>query len=189
MMYKRSFWLVRRRVSTSLRGSGDAFVPIESRPTEWNDWMADARRVAENALQTGDVPVGALVVGPLGERLAEGWNTRERDADPCGHAEIQALRAAAQRLGSWRLEGCTVVVTLEPCAMCAGAMVLARIKRCVYGASDPKGGFLGSLGNLGEDARLNHRFLVVGGIEAEACAAQLRAFFRSLRRASKAARG
>jgi len=144
-------------------------------------WMQQALELATRSLQSGDVPIGALVVGPDGQVWGEGWNTRERDQDPCGHAEINALRSAAQKSGSWRLEQCVLYVSLEPCAMCAGAMVLSRIQRCVWGAPDPKGGYLGSLGNLGADARLNHRFAVTGGVEQEASATLLRTFFRALR--------
>lgn len=143
--------------------------------------MAHARQAASVAAAAGDVPVGAVLIGPDGVGISIGHNTREAESDPCGHAEVNVLRAAARVRGHWRLDGCQVVVTLEPCAMCAGAMVLARISRCVYGASDPKGGFLGSLGNLAADPRLNHRFEVVAGVDAEENAAQLRDFFRSLR--------
>jgi tRNA(adenine34) deaminase len=110
-----------------------------------------------------------------------GWNVRERDQDPCGHAEIMALRAASQHQQRWHLDGCTVYVTLEPCAMCAGAMVLSRIARCVWAAPDPKGGYLGTLGNLGADSRLYHLFEVQGGLQQEASAEMLRAFFKRLR--------
>ena len=144
-------------------------------------WMQRALELASFALKHGDVPIGAVVVGPAGQELGGGWNTRERDQDPCGHAEIHALRQASQQMGSWRLDQCTVYVSLEPCAMCAGAMVLARIKRCVWGAPDPKGGYLGTLGNLGADARLNHRFEVTGEVQKEESAALLRGFFRELR--------
>lgn len=145
------------------------------------EWMQRALELAAFAPLHGDVPIGAVVVGPSNEELGWGWNTRERDQDPCGHAEIHALRQAAKKLGSWRLEECVVYVSLEPCAMCAGAMVLARIKRCVWAAPDPKGGYLGTLGNLGADGRLNHRFEVTGEVRKEESAALLRGFFRELR--------
>ena len=143
--------------------------------------MRRALDVARMALPAGDVPVGAVVKGPAGEELAIGFNSRERDQDPCGHAELNAIRAAAQQMGSWRLEDCTLYVSLEPCAMCAGAMVLARLRRCVWGTADPKGGYLGSLGNLGADSRLNHRFEVRGSVLADASAMLLKEFFRDLR--------
>ena len=142
--------------------------------------MEVALDMAQVAASMGEVPVGAAVT--RGEEvLARAGNRRERDQDPTAHAELLAIRAAAERLGSWRLEGCSLYVTLEPCAMCAGAMVLARLERCVYGASDPKGGFLGSVGDLSSYPSLNHRFQVVGGVCAEESAQMLRAFFRELR--------
>lgn len=142
--------------------------------------MHRALALADLAASLGEVPVGAVVVAG-GELLAEGWNTRERAADPCGHAELNALRAAAARRGHWRLDGCTVYVTLEPCAMCAGAMVLARVDRCVYGAADPKGGFLGTLGDLAHHPRLNHHFVVTPGVLEEEASGRLKRFFRALR--------
>ena len=143
--------------------------------------MQDALHVATLALANADVPIGAVIVSASGERLGQGYNTRERDQDPCGHAEIHALREAARQLGSWRLDGCKLYVTLEPCAMCAGAMVLARISACVWAAPDPKGGFLGTLGNLSQDSRLNHRFAVRSGVLQAESAEMLRSFFRILR--------
>ena len=133
---------------------------MESSDTD-SRWMRRALALAARAAEAGEVPVGAVVLCD-GLVLAEGVNTRETDQDPCGHAEVNALRAAARSRGSWHLDGCTVFVTLEPCAMCAGAMVLARISRCVYAARDPKGGFLGTLGDLSQHPGLNHRFDVVG---------------------------
>ena len=135
---------------------------------------------ARRCLSWGDVPVGA-VVARGDEALSAAGNQRERVGDPTAHAEILALRAAAKRLGLWRLDGCTVYVTLEPCAMCAGAMVLARIDRLVFGATDPKAGFAGSLGDLVTDPRLNHRLEVVGGIGADESSALLREFFAARR--------
>ncbi len=135
---------------------------------------------ARRCLSWGDVPVGAVVARD-GEALSAAGNQRERVGDPTAHAEILALRAAAKRLGLWRLDGCTVYVTLEPCAMCAGAMVLARIDRLVFGATDPKAGFAGSLGDLVREPRLNHRLEVVGGVGAEEASALLREFFAARR--------
>jgi tRNA(adenine34) deaminase len=143
-------------------------------------WMQRALMVAQRAADAGEVPVGAVVVCG-GEEIAIGENTRERLADPCGHAEVNALRAAAAARGHWRLDGCTVYVTLEPCAMCAGAMVLARIDRCVYAAADPKGGFCGTLGDLSAHPGLNHRFAVTSGVLRDEAAAQLRSFFAARR--------
>ena len=135
---------------------------------------------ARGCREWGDVPVGA-VVARGGEVLAAAGNERERRGDPTAHAEILALREAAAVAGSWRLDGCTLVVTLEPCAMCAGAAVLARIERLVFGAADPKAGFAGSLGDLVRDPRLNHRLEVVSGLQAEAAGELLREFFRERR--------
>jgi tRNA(adenine34) deaminase len=144
-------------------------------------WMSRALALAAEAGQRGEVPIGAVVVDG-GEELAGAGNTREADNDPCGHAELLAIRAAAARRGHWRLDGCTVYVSLEPCAMCAGAMVLARISRCVFGATDPKGGFCGTLGSLHDHPRLNHRFAVQGGVMEAESAAMLRDFFAKLRK-------
>lgn len=145
--------------------------------------MERALGLAAEAAARGEVPVGALVLDTAtGAVLAEAGNTREAEQDPCGHAELTAIRAAAKARGDFRLSGCTVYVTLEPCAMCAGAMVLARIDRCVYAAADPKGGYLGTLGNLADVAALNHRFAVTPGVLADESAALLRSFFRGRRR-------
>lgn len=146
-------------------------------------FMRDALRAARRALSHGDVPVGAAVVKD-GLVIARGRNTRERDGDPTAHAEIVAIRRAAKKLGSWRLSGCTLYVTLEPCAMCAGAMVLARLPRLVYGASDPKAGFTGSLGDLVRHPRLNHWVDVTAGVLAAECGRILVEFFGE-RRAKK----
>ena len=145
-------------------------------------YMNRALELARMAAEQGEVPVGALVVQD-GKVLSEAWNLRESNNDPCAHAELLAIREAAQKLDSWRLLNCTVYVTLEPCAMCAGAMVLARIERCVFGAHDPRGGFLGTLDNLSSHPELNHHFDVVSGVESESSAELLRAFFRDKRRA------
>lgn len=143
--------------------------------------MREALAEARAALGTGDVPVGAVVVGRDGEVLARGRNAREATGDPTAHAEVLALRAAAERLGRWRLDGCTLVVTLEPCAMCAGAVVLARVPRLVLGAWDPKAGACGSVHDLVRDRRLNHRVEVVGGVLEDECGALLREFFAGRR--------
>jgi tRNA(adenine34) deaminase len=132
---------------------------------------------ARLALDTGDVPVGAVVVDAAGEVVATGHNVRERDADPAGHAEMVALRAAAAARGEWRLDGHTLVVTLEPCTMCAGALVLARVERLVFGAYDDKAGAVGSLWDVVRDRRLNHRPEVIAGVRADECQAVLEAFF------------
>ena len=128
-----------------------------------------------------EVPVGAVVLDPAGALIARAHNEREADADPTAHAEIVAIRAAARAAGSWRLDGCTLVVTLEPCTMCAGAVIAARIQRVVYGAADPKAGAAGSLWDVLRDRRLPHRVEVVGGVLEDECAELLRAFFERLR--------
>ena len=148
-------------------------------------WMDRALDQARLASAHDDVPVGAVVVRD-GAVLAEAHNRRQADADPTAHAEVLALRAAAQRLGSWRLDGCTLYVTLEPCAMCAGAAVLARLPQLVFGARDPKAGAVGSLYDIARDPRLNHRVAVVEGVLADDCARLLQAFFRSRRRSRPA---
>jgi len=126
---------------------------------------------ARAALDTGDVPIGAVVVDAQGEVVGRGRNVREADADPTGHAEVVALRDAARTRGEWRLSGCTLVVTLEPCTMCAGAAVLARVDRIVFGAWEPKTGAVGSLWDVVRDRRLNHRPEVVGGVLEAECSA------------------
>ncbi|HEV3458488.1 MAG TPA: tRNA adenosine(34) deaminase TadA [Thermoanaerobaculia bacterium] len=143
-------------------------------------WMKQALAEARRAADLGEVPIGAVVVRD-GEVVGRGHNRREVDGDPLAHAELLALREAALRVGGWRLSGCTMVVTLEPCPMCAGALVASRIDRLVYGAADPKAGYCGSLGNLVQDARLNHRLEVSSGVLAEESAVLLRGFFSSLR--------
>jgi tRNA(adenine34) deaminase len=142
--------------------------------------MELALREANRCLEWGDVPIGA-VLAREDRVLASAGNEREKRKDPTAHAEILALREGARAIGSWRLDGCTLYVTLEPCAMCAGALVLARIKRLVYGASDPKAGFAGSLGDLVRDTRLNHRLHVVTGVLAEESGELLRRFFQQRR--------
>ena len=143
-------------------------------------WMRAALDAARGCEASGDVPVGAVMVRG-DEVVATGGNRREADADPTAHAEMVAIRAAAGSLGDWHLDGCTLYVTLEPCAMCAGALVLARVDRVVFGASDPKAGFAGSLGNLLADPRLNHHTEVTGGMLEDECGDLLRAFFRERR--------
>ena len=148
-------------------------------------WMREALREAGLAAAAGDVPVGCVIVGPGGDVVARGRNRREVDGDPLAHAEVVAMRAAARALGSWRLVGCTLVVTLEPCPMCAGAVVNARVPRVVYGCGDPKAGSAGSVLDLLRHPRLNHRAEVVGGVLEVECAEQLRAFFRAQRALGK----
>ncbi|HVK35481.1 MAG TPA: nucleoside deaminase [Microlunatus sp.] len=143
--------------------------------------MGQALSVAAEALVSDDVPVGALVLGPDGGVLGVGRNLREAEGDPTAHAEVVAIRAAAAALGSWRLEGCTLVVTLEPCAMCAGALVLARVARVVLGAWDPKAGACGSVWDLVRDRQATHRVEVVGGVREQQCSRLLLDFFAGQR--------
>ena len=148
---------------------------------DWAPYMDRALELAKEAEAKGDVPIGALVVDIDGKTIAEAHNEREIAQDPTAHAEVLALSRAAKHVGSWRLTGCTLIVTLEPCVMCAGALSLSRIDRIVFGASDPKAGATGSLYNIHDDARLNHRIELLGGVRGEECAAMLRAFFRAKR--------
>ena len=143
--------------------------------------MAAALAEAALAPVHGDVPIGAVVLDASGRELARAHNERELSGDPTAHAEVLALRRAASRLGSWRLEECTLVVTLEPCTMCAGALVLSRVRRLVFGAYDPKAGAVASLWDVVRDPRLNHRPDVIGGISAEECGALLHEFFAAQR--------
>lgn len=147
--------------------------------------MLAALAEARAALGTGDVPVGAVVLGPELEVLGRGHNVREAHADPTGHAEMVALRAATAARGEWRLDGCTLVVTLEPCTMCAGAAVLSRVARVVFGAYDEKAGAVASLWDVVRDRRLNHRPEVVAGVLAGESTALLDAFFRDQRRVDR----
>ena len=144
------------------------------------EWMRAALAEAHRAAALGEVPVGAVVVRG-DELLGAGHNRRETGGDPLAHAELLALRQAAARVEGWRLLGCTMFVTLEPCAMCAGALVNSRVERLVFGAFDPKAGWCGSLGDIPRDPRLNHRLEVVTGVLADECGALLRDFFRRLR--------
>jgi tRNA(adenine34) deaminase len=139
--------------------------------------MGQALDIASSALASGDVPVGALVFSPAGEVLGVGHNLREAQSDPTAHAEVVAIRAAASALGSWRLQDCTLVVTLEPCVMCAGALMLARIGRLVLGAWDPKGGACGSVWDVVRDRRATHRVEVIGGVREQECSQILLDFF------------
>ena len=149
------------------------------------EWMRVALDEADSASAIGEVPVGCVLVDRDGVELARGHNLRESERDPTAHAEMIAVRAAAKKLDAWRLDGVTLYVTLEPCAMCAGALVHARVRRVVYGCSDPKGGAVDTLFSIGRDARLNHRFEVEAGVEREACSEKLTSFFASLRAAAK----
>jgi tRNA(adenine34) deaminase len=145
--------------------------------TSYDALMLVALEQAELAASHGDIPVGAVVAGPDGSVLGFGCNRREAANDPTAHAEVLALRAAGATLGSWRLNSCTLIVTLEPCTMCAGAAVLARVDRIVYGAADPKAGAAGSMWDVVRDRRLNHRPEVLGGVLASECSDRLLAFF------------
>ena len=145
--------------------------------TEHDAWMAEALVEARLALATGDVPVAALVLDAAGNRLGVGRNERELTHDPTAHAEVLAIRAAAEALGTWRLDDTTLVVTLEPCTMCAGAILQARIPRVVFGAWDEKAGAVGSVNDVLRDRRLPHRVEVFAGVAAEESAALLREFF------------
>ncbi|MBK3601305.1 nucleoside deaminase [Streptomyces sp. MBT98] len=142
--------------------------------------MRRALAEAARAASAGDVPVGAVVLRPDGTELATGHNEREATGDPTAHAEILALRRAAEAVGEWRLTDCTLVVTLEPCTMCAGALVQSRVTRVVYGARDEKTGAAGSLWDVIRDRRLNHRPEVIAGVLERECAEQLTTFFRAL---------
>jgi tRNA(adenine34) deaminase len=155
-------------------------------------WMREALELARAAAAAGEVPVGAIVVhhpgrsagsgaGSVGRIIGRGFNRREAHDDPSAHAEIVAMREAGRSLGTWRLENCTLYVTLEPCPMCAGAMVQGRVDRLVYGCTDPKAGAVDTLYQLCTDPRMNHRLEVVGGVLAEESAALLRAFFAARR--------
>ncbi len=144
-------------------------------------WMRVALDEADAAARAGEVPVGCVIVAGEGRLLGRGRNAREELADPTAHAELVALREAAARALSWRLEGSTAFVTLEPCAMCAGGLVQARVSRLVYGCRDPKAGAVRSMFGIGVDVRLNHRFDVTEGVLEDECAERLRQFFSALR--------
>ncbi|NCG18398.1 MAG: tRNA-specific adenosine deaminase [Rhodobacterales bacterium] len=142
--------------------------------------MAEALKLADYAATQGEVPVGCVIV--FEDRIiGRGYNLRESNQDPIAHAEILAISEAAKAMGSWRLEDCTLYVTLEPCPMCAGALVLSRIARCVYGCTDPKAGFVGTLADISQFPGLNHHYPVTGGVCEEACRSRLQDFFRAVR--------
>jgi tRNA(adenine34) deaminase len=143
-------------------------------------WMEEALTLASQAALEGEIPVGAVIVDRDGRIIGRGRNRRE-SGDPLGHAELLAIGEAARSIGDWRLSGTTIVVTLEPCAMCAGAIVNARIDRLIFGTSDPKAGFCGTLGNLVQDSRLNHRVELLSGVEEARCRLVLQEFFTRLR--------
>jgi tRNA(adenine34) deaminase len=154
--------------------------------SEVEAWMREAIVEAEAALRADEVPIGCVIVHlPTGRIIGRGGNRRETDADPTAHAEVVAIRQAARALGHWRLLDCVLVVTLEPCPMCAGAIVNARIPRLVYGCADPKAGSVRTLYRICDDDRLNHRVLVEEGVLADDCAELLRAFFRKQRALGK----
>lgn len=167
--------------------SGSNQPPTSDTREQDSHFMRLALEQARLAASLGEVPIGAVVVLD-GEVISSGYNRREIDADPSAHAEFSAMIKAARTLGRWRLTGCTVYVTLEPCLMCAGLMQQARIDRCVYGAADPKGGALGTLYQVHEDQRLNHNFTVTAGVLEQECATILSDFFAGLR-ARKAGNG
>lgn len=149
--------------------------------SRWDEAMAAAILEARAAQQWGDVPIGAVILNPAGEIIARGGNERELRCDPTAHAEIVAIRRAARAFGSWRLAGLTLVVTLEPCTMCAGAIVAARLERLVFGAFDPKAGAVSSLWDVIRDRRLNHQVQVISGIAEETCGQLLQEFFAAQR--------
>lgn len=161
-------------------GGGDAMAD-EKTTADDERFMRMALDEAAAAAEEGEVPIGAVVVCD-GEVVARAHNRREADADPSAHAEFSAMVRASRALGRWRLTGCTVYVTLEPCLMCAGLMVNARVDRCVFGAADPKGGAVGTLYDVSHDQRLNHEFEVTSGVLADDAAELLRSFFRARRR-------
>lgn len=162
-----------RRALAIARSSGSAGVPDPASAP------GPVATVPAAAVSVGDVPIGAVIYGPDGAEIAMGRNERELSGDPTAHAEIVAIRRAATVLGGWRLAGCTVVVTLEPCTMCAGALVLARVSALVFGAWEPKTGAVGSLWDVVRDPRLNHRLEVYGGVLESECADLVRSFFRT----------
>ena len=156
-------------------------LPHTARSIQLAGWMDLALSEAALTAGSGDVPIGAVVLDADGQVIGTGRNRREECGDPTAHAEVLALREAAAQRGEWRLEGCTLVVTLEPCAMCAGAIVLARVPTVVFGAWDPKAGACGSVFDIVRDPRLNHWVEVTGGVKEDECAALLREFFRTHR--------
>lgn len=177
---RHELWM-RRALEVAVTGPASAETPLSAGPVSPGPVPAGpvpAGPVPAGPTAVEDIPVGAVLYGPDGTELAVGRNERELTGDPTAHAEILALRRAAARLGEWRLDGCTLVVTLEPCTMCAGALVLARVSTVVFGAWEPKTGAVGSLWDVVRDRRLNHRPEVYGGVLATESATLLRAFFR-----------
>ncbi|WP_369375726.1 nucleoside deaminase [Promicromonospora sp. Populi] len=160
---------------------GLSALSVVERRAYWERWVGAALDEARRALDTGDVPVGALVLDGAGRVIGVGHNEREATGDPTAHAEVLAMRAAAAVRGEWRLTGCTLVVTLEPCPMCAGALVQARVERLVLGAWDPKAGATGSVWDLVRDQRALHEVEVLGGVREDECGALLREFFEARR--------
>ena len=178
--------------SPVLRGEGghegrnSCGIPTIQPMPSTEDWMLQAISLARTAMELGEVPIGCLVVhDSTGQIIGRGYNRRETDHDPTAHAEVLAMRQAGRHLGHWRLVDCTLLVTLEPCPMCAGAIVNARVPRLVYGCPDPKAGAVHTLFQLCTDARLNHRVDVTAGILADNCAELLREFFRQQRALGK----
>lgn len=153
--------------------------------TSDHDWMREALAEADVAASLGEVPIGCVIVDENGDELARGHNLRETEKDPTAHAEVVAIRTAAKKKASWRLEGCTLFATLEPCPMCAGALVNARMKRVVWGCDDPKAGAISTMFGIGVDPRLNHRFAIEKGVLADECADRLKRFFAALRAQGK----
>jgi len=176
-------------ISLRRRPRRTVIIPImtkdRSSESQYAQWMDAAIAEALAAQDEGDVPIGAVIANADGEIIAAAHNRRIIDADPTAHAEMLAIRAAADAIGGWRLGGCTMIVTLEPCCMCAGAIVLARMDRVVYGATDPKAGAIDTLYQICNDERLNHRCEIVGGVKAEVCGRLLTDFFRAQRAAGK----
>jgi len=160
---------------------------MEIQPKDDNYWMDKALALARRAAALGEVPIGAVLVKD-GKVIGRGFNRRETSKDPSSHAEMIAIRQAARRLDAWRLTGTTLYVTLEPCPMCMGAIILARVERLVFGSFDPKAGAAGSLYNLADDPRFNHRVEVASGIRGGECSDLLSGFFRELRREKKESR-
>ena len=156
-------------------------------PKDDNYWMGKALALAGRAADMGEVPIGAVLVKD-GKVIGRGFNRRESSKDPSSHAEMIAIRQAARRLDAWRLTGTTLYVTLEPCPMCMGAIILARVERLVFGSFDPKAGAAGSLYNLADDTRFNHRVEIASGVRVEECSDLLSGFFRELRRQKKESR-
>ncbi len=159
--------------------------------TEYSDylihrqWMSCALKLAKAAGDTGDIPVGAVIIDSSGDLIAEGENRKERDHDPTAHAEIVAIRAAAKRLQSWRLDHCTLYVTLEPCPMCAGAIIQARIRLLVYGVDDAKTGAVRTVANIPDSMASNHKLRVIGGILESSCRSDLQAWFANRRHSTR----